>query len=159
MVTMRRMQLAVLLALVLAVVASGFAWPLGLGSYSIWPFSRAWHMFGRNDGNHYQLVVTGELEDGRPAAISMDRWFAYEVTPFSRRYNEIYRDPASVHALAAFVCRRYNADASAGARLLRVSIADHTWPIEAGSRRPYTDVPRSTVRTWPYLDRAPCASL
>lgn len=115
-------------------MVSGFAWPLGVAGWSTWPWSSAWFMFSSSDGRVYHLEVSGTLADGRPVAIDMRRWFRFPAAFESPRYNEIARTPENIGALARYVCRRYNADAAPGARLVHVSVVDATWPQRRGAR-------------------------
>jgi hypothetical protein len=141
------------------VALGGFAWPLGKTEWSRWPWNQSWFMFYRSSGNHYYLQLKGFLEDGSPAKVSLEDYFKYPSAYHSPRFNEIARDAPTVRQLGAFVCRKYNASAPAGARLARVTVWDSWWPDRRGPRRKVHDVPSKEMQTYTYLENETCDRL
>lgn len=145
-----------LLAYAFAVIYSGFSWPLGHGDKAIFPFYRAWFMFHNEDGWYYHLTLEALREDGQREPVDMDRWFEWNASEASKRYDEIKRTPENLRALLRYVCTQQNRTAPPGHGYVQITLIDNVWRQTRGRRVPFSEVPRSQQRGTIYLRDTPC---
>lgn len=113
-------------------------------------------MFNRDPGWLSQMRVYGQLEEGRWIRVDMRRWFRYQAAFESLRYNEVYRTPETVSALADYVCRNFHNESSSGQRLSAVTILDVSWPLVRGRHRYLAEVSDNERYYDPLLQNHPC---
>jgi hypothetical protein len=154
--TRRIVGTLLLVAYAATVVVSGFAWPLGRGDLSAWPFNRSWWMFHHESGNFYHLRFYAVTPDGRRNEVSLDDHFRWPASQSTRRYDEIARDPASLRSLVLWACQNHNRTAAPNDRWRTLLVIDAVWRQTPGVRRPYRDVPDAERRETVLLNDEPC---
>jgi len=152
----RRVGALLLVAYITVVCVSGFAWPLGYGGASVWPFNRGWWMFHREDGFYYHLRFAVLYADGRRDEADPDRWFQWPASEATRRYDEVSRDRDTLRALVAYLCRKHNADAPPAERWRAVTVTDTGWRQTLGRRVSYRATPFGDLRINELLADEPC---
>jgi hypothetical protein len=152
----RRAGLALLGVYVAVVAMSGFAWPLGRGHLSVFPFNRGWWMFHREDGYLYHLRFSAVRADGRLDEVDMERWFRWQASPRTRRYDETTRDRAPLRRLVAWICNAHNRESVGSNRWQAITVTDTVWFQTRGKRVSYAETPSDKLRVTTLLDTEPC---
>ena len=149
---------AVLLGVILTVIPTGLALPLGHWEWSVWPWKKAWFMFGSDTGYQYERQFIGHYGPDEQDVLDLSEWFALPVGHHGRRFDEVRRDTATMQRLADYICTRWNEAAASGERrrLVAVSVEDHYWQRPAGRVRTVEEMPPGSVRLWPWVARRRC---
>lgn len=134
---------------VLAVVYSGFAYPLHYGS-GFWPFNCDWFMFSYDTGYDFELEAWGKMQDGAWIKIDPQPYFSLAVGADSNRFQEVTRSQVQMKRLAKYLCQRFPAAS--------ITITEVSWIRRAGKRLHAADLPEQSKNTTPWVSDVPCGS-
>jgi hypothetical protein len=139
---------ALLIVYALAVVYSGFAYPLNYGR-GFWPFNRDWFMFSYESGYDYELQALGETDQGL-VAMDITPYFQISVASRGNRFQEVPRDVNTMRRLAQYLCGKFHVKS--------MTINEFTWRRPAGRRYTRQEVEPAKVSSSLWVSGYKCGS-
>ncbi len=148
----------VLLSLLLTIIPTGLAFPLGHWEWTIWPWKQAWFMFGWDHGWQYERQYTAHYGPVEQDILDISEWFGMPVGHHGRRSDELRRDTATMQRLADYICAQWNEAAARDGRrrLVAISIEDAYWERPAGRMRTVAEMPPESIKHWQWITRRRC---
>jgi len=128
-------------ALAIVIVYSGFAYPLTYGS-GFWPFNRDWFMFSTDTGYDFELQAEAEMKDGTFGPLDVTPLFSFQVGSDGNRFQETPRTSWAMFNMATYLCTHFP--------VRWVNLKDYSWQRPMGRRLRASEVPpdKITVNAW-----------
>lgn len=140
---------SVLVAVLVVIVYSGFAYPLNYGR-GFWPWNRQWFMFSYDTGTDFLIKAESEDADGKPVTLDLSPYFRVEIGREGDRFQEGPRDVENMLRLAGYLCTKFSVP--------WVSINEYYWTRPVVGRIKFHEVPADKISSYTWVNRRPCGT-